>query len=141
MGEIDDILQKARLWMTNAWNDHNKRNSSSLFWEYLFRTPKLNSVYPSRISAIIIIKRDWVFSWGLKKFLMLYSYQQTISWKIKVIFEYNATPDNKIQWSAIEKLEFNNDGLTEKSNVYYGAEDCRRKVEGNKTSIEKGRIW
>jgi hypothetical protein len=22
----------------------------------------------------------------------------------KVIFEYNATPDNKIQWSAIEKL-------------------------------------
>jgi len=72
---------------------------------------------------------------------MLYSFQQTISWKIKVIFEYNATPDNKIQWSAIEKFEFNNDGLIEKSNVCYGAEDCRRKVEGNKMSIEKGRIW
>jgi len=49
-------------------------------------------------------------------------------------------PDNKIQWSAIEKFEFNNDRLIEKSNVYYGAEDCRRKVEGNKMSIEKGRI-
>ena len=49
-------------------------------------------------------------------------------------------PDNKIQWSAIEKFEFNNDRLIEKSNVYYGAEDCRRKVEGNKMSIEKGLI-
>jgi hypothetical protein len=24
--EIDDTLQKACLWMTKAWNDHNKRN-------------------------------------------------------------------------------------------------------------------
>ena len=56
--EIDDTLQKACLWMTKAWNDHNKRNSFSLLREYLFRTPKLKSVYPSRISAIIIIKRD-----------------------------------------------------------------------------------
>jgi len=37
-------------------------------------------------------------------------------------------PDNKIRWSAIENVEFNNDGPIEKSNVYYGAEDCRRNV-------------
>jgi hypothetical protein len=41
----------------------------------------------------------------------------------EIFFEYNATPDNKIQWSVIEKFEFNNDGLIEKSNVYYGVED------------------
>jgi hypothetical protein len=41
----------------------------------------------------------------------------------KVIFEYNSTPDNKMQWSVMEKFEFNNDGLIEKSNVYYGIED------------------
>ena len=43
-----------------------------------------------------------------------------------MIFEYSATPDNKIQWSAIEKFEFNNDGLIEKSSVYYGKEDLIR---------------
>ena len=31
--------------------------------------------------------------------------------------------DNKIKWSVIEKFEFNNDELIEKSNVYYGKED------------------
>lgn len=46
----------------------------------------------------------------------------------KVIFEYHATPDNKIQWSVIEKFEFNNDGLIEKSNVYYGAKDSIRNL-------------
>jgi hypothetical protein len=40
-----------------------------------------------------------------------------------VIFEYNATPDSKIQWSVAEKFEFDNDGLIEKSSVYYGKED------------------
>jgi hypothetical protein len=35
------------------------------------------------------------------------------------------------------KVEFNNDGLIEKSNVYYGAEDCRRKVEGNRCLLKK----
>jgi hypothetical protein len=41
----------------------------------------------------------------------------------KVIFEYHGTPDNKIQWSVIEKFEFNGDGLITKSSVYYGSED------------------
>jgi hypothetical protein len=41
----------------------------------------------------------------------------------KEIFEYNATPDNKIQWSVIEKFEFDNNGLIERSSVYYGKED------------------
>jgi hypothetical protein len=27
--EIDDTLQRAYLWMTKAWNDHNKGNSFS----------------------------------------------------------------------------------------------------------------
>jgi hypothetical protein len=44
----------------------------------------------------------------------------------KVIFEYNATLDNKIQWSVIEKFEFNNERLIEKSSVYYGKEDLTR---------------
>ena len=41
----------------------------------------------------------------------------------KVVLEYNATPDKKIQWSVIEKFTFDNDALIEKSSVYYGAED------------------
>ena len=41
----------------------------------------------------------------------------------KLVLEYNATPDKKIQWSVIEKLTFDNDALIEKSTVYYGTED------------------
>jgi hypothetical protein len=41
----------------------------------------------------------------------------------KVVLEYNATPDKKVQCSVIEKFTFNNDALIEKSKVYYGAED------------------
>jgi hypothetical protein len=42
--------------------------------------------------------------------------------KSKSDIEYDAT-DNKIQWSVIEKFEFNNDGLIERSSVYYGKEE------------------
>jgi hypothetical protein len=55
----------------------------------------------------------------------------------KLIFEYSATPDNKIQWSVIEKFEFDNDGLIEKSSVYYGGEDLMRDFYSNKEDNSK----
>lgn len=126
--EIDDIFTKEHIhrW-TKAWNDHDIKEILSLYSEdILFRSPKIISVYPNRTSGTITNKKDLeeYFSLGLKKFPMLHFIPIHYFLKNhKVIFEYNATPDNIIQWSVIEKFEFNNDGLIEKSNVYYGAED------------------
>jgi hypothetical protein len=83
-------------------------------------------LHQPRVSATITNKKDLeeYFTSGLKKFPMLHFIPMDYFLKNhKLIFEYNATPDNKIQWSVIEKFEFNNDGLIEKSSVYYGAED------------------
>jgi len=129
--EMDDTFVKEhiRRW-TKAWNDHNIKEVLSLYSEnILFSSPKVKSVYPNRTSATITNKKDLeeYFCAGLKKFPMLHFTPVDYFLKNqKVIFEYNATPDNKIQWSVIEKFEFNNDGLIEKSSVYYGKEDLIR---------------
>jgi hypothetical protein len=131
--EIDDIFAKEhiQIWV-KAWNDHTIKEILSLYSEnILFSSPKIKSVFPNRISATITNKKDLeeYFTSGLKKFPMLHFVPMDYFLKNhKVIFEYNATPDNKIQWSVIEKFEFNNDGLIEKSNVYYGAEDSIRNL-------------
>ena len=124
---MDDTFVKEhiRRW-TKAWNDHNIRTVLSLYSEnILFSSPKIKSVYPDRTSAIITGKKDLedYFCSGLKKFPMLHFVPVDCFLKNhKVIFEYSATYDNKVQWSVIEKFEFNNDGLIEESSVYYGAE-------------------
>jgi len=128
---MDDTFVKEhiRRW-TKAWNDHNIKEVLSLYSEnILFSSPKVKSVYPNRTSATITNNKDLeeYFYAGLKKFPILHFTPVDYFLKNqKVIFEYNATPDNKIQWSVIEKLEFNNDGLIEKSSVYYGKEDSIR---------------
>jgi hypothetical protein len=115
---------------TKAWNDHNIKEVLSLYSEnILFSSPKVKSVYSDRTSATITNKKDLeeYFCSGLKKFPMLHFTPVDYFLKNqKLIFEYNATPDNKIQWSVIEKFEFNNDGLIEKSSVYYGNKDLIR---------------
>ena len=129
--ELDDTFVKEHIhrW-TKAWNDHNIKEVLSLYSEnILFSSPKVKSVYPNRTSATITNNKDLeeYFYAGLKKFPILHFTPVDYFLKNqKVIFEYNATPDNKIQWSVIEKLEFNNDGLIEKSSVYYGKEDSIR---------------
>jgi SnoaL-like domain len=126
--ELDDTFVKEHIhrW-TKAWNDHNIKKVLSLYSEnILFSSPKVKSVYPNRTSATITNKKDLeeYFCSGLKKFPMLHFIPIDYFLKNhKIIFEYSATPDNKIQWSVIEKFEFNNDGLIEKSSVYYGKED------------------
>jgi SnoaL-like domain len=125
---IDDIFCKEHIqrWV-KAWNDHDIKEILSLYSEnILFSSPKIKSVFLNRVSATITNKKDLeeYFTSGLKKFPMLHFIPMDYFLKNhKLIFEYNATPDNKIQWSVIEKFEFNNDGLIEKSSVYYGAED------------------
>lgn len=126
--EIDNTFAKEHIhrW-TQAWNDHNIKEVLSLYSEdILFASPKVKSVYPNRTSATITNKKDLeeYFCSGLKKFPMLHF--TPIDYFLKnheLIFEYSATPDNKIQWSVIEKFEFDNDRLIEKSSVYYGKED------------------
>jgi hypothetical protein len=128
---MDDTFVKEHIhrW-TKAWNDHNIKEVLSLYSEnILFSSPKVKSVYSNRTSATITNKKDLeeYFCSGLKKFPMLHFTPVDYFLKNqKVIFEYNATPDNKIQWSVIEKFEFNNDALIEKSSVYYGNEDLVR---------------
>ena len=129
--ELDDTFVKAHIhrW-TKAWNDHNIKEVLSLYSEnILFSSPKVKSVYPNRTSATITNKKDLeeYFCSGLKKYPMLHFMPIDYFMKNhKLIFEYSATPDNKIQWSVIEKFEFDNDGLIEKSSVYYGKEDLIR---------------
>ncbi len=128
---MDDTFAKEhiRRW-TKAWNDHNIKEVLSLYSEnILFSSPKLKLVYPNLTSATITNKKDLeeYFCAGLKKFPMLYFTPIDYFLKNhKIVFEYSATPDNKIQWSVIEKFEFNNDGFIEKSSVYYGKEDLIR---------------
>ncbi|MBV9175902.1 MAG: nuclear transport factor 2 family protein [Nitrososphaeraceae archaeon] len=127
--KIDDIFVKEHIdrW-TKAWNDHNIKEILSLYSDnILFRSPKIKSVYPDRNSATITNKKELeeYFSLGLKKYsnLKFISVDYFLK-KNKVIFEYIGTPDNKIQWSVMEAFEFNSDnGLIEKSSVYYGVEE------------------
>jgi SnoaL-like domain len=129
--EMDDTFAKEHIhrW-TKAWNDHNIKEVLSLYSEnILFSSPKIKSVYPNRTSSAITNKKDLedYFCSGLMKFPILHFMPIDYFLKNhKVIFEYSATPDNKIQWSVIEKFEFNNDGLIQKSSVYYGKEDLIR---------------
>jgi hypothetical protein len=129
--EMDDTFVKEhiRRW-TKAWNDHNIKEVLSLYSEnILFSSPKVKIVYSDRTSATITNKKDLeeYFCSGLKKFPMLqFTLVDYFLKNQKVIFEYNATLDNKIQWSVIEKFEFNNERLIEKSSVYYGKEDLTR---------------
>jgi len=125
---FDDKFAKEHInrW-TKAWNDHDITEILSLYSEDIsFRSPKVALLYPDRTSARISSKRDLeeYFSLGLKKFPKLHF--TTCDYFLKdrkVIMEYYGTSDNKIQWSVIEEFEFNDDGLIEKSSVYYGAED------------------
>ena len=99
--EIDDTFASEHMhkWI-KAWNDLNIKEVLSLYSDIIsFSSPKIKAVYPNKTSSTITNKKDLeeYFCAGLKKFPMLYF-----------------MPDNKIQWSVIEKFEFNNDGLIEK---------------------------
>ena len=126
--QIDDTFANEHIhkW-TKAWNDHNIKKVLSLYSNIIsFSSPKIKSLYPNKTSSTITNKKDLeeYFCAGLKKFPMLHFIPIDYFLKNqKVIFEYDATPGNKIQWSVIEKFEFNNDGLIERSSVYYGKEE------------------
>jgi hypothetical protein len=125
--EINDLFvqEHIRNWI-NAWNDHDLKKILSFNSEdILFSSPKVNMVFPDRQSATIVNKRELegYFSHGLKKFPNLHFTPLDYFLKDdKVTLEYLGTPDNKIQWSVMEKFEFNTRGLIAKSNVYYGVE-------------------
>jgi hypothetical protein len=126
--KIDNRFAKEHIYKwTRAWNDHNLGEVISLYSENItFSSPKIKSVYPNRDSSTITNKKDLeeYFSSGLTKFPMLHFTPIDYFLKnYKVVLEYNATPNKKIQWSVIEKFTFDNDALIEKSSVYYGAED------------------
>jgi SnoaL-like domain len=126
--QIDDIFAKEHIhtW-TEAWNDHNTKQVLSLYSDnILFSSPKIKLVYPNKTSSTITNKKDLdeYFYAGLKRFPMLHFTPIDYFLKNqKLLFEYIATPDNKTQWSVIEKFEFDNDGLIERSDVYYGKND------------------
>ena len=138
--ELDDTFVKAHIhrW-TKAWNDHNIKKVLCFYSEnILFSSPKVKSVYPNRPSTITNKKDlEEYFCSGLKKYPMLHFMPIDYFMKNhKLIFEYSATPDNKIQWSVIEKFEFDNDGLIEKSSVYYGKEESIRDFNQTKKIIQ-----
>jgi len=125
--EIDNSFAKEHIGRrTKAWNDHSLKDILSHYSEkILFHSPKVKLVYPNRMSAMITNKKDLeeYFSLGLKDFPNLHFVPVEYFLKDHIgIFEYKGTPDNKIYWSVMEKFEFNNDGLIEKSSVYYGTE-------------------
>jgi hypothetical protein len=97
--EIDDTFVKEhiRRW-TKVWNDHNIKEVLSFYSENsLFSSPKVKSLYPDRTSATITNKKDLeeYFCTGLKKFPMLHFTPVDYFLKNqKVLFEYNATPDD-----------------------------------------------
>lgn len=112
--EIDNRFAKEHIYKwTRAWNDHNLREVISLYSENItFSSPKIKSVYPNRDSTTITNKKDLegYFSSGLKKFPMLQFMPIDYFLKNhKVVLEYNATPDQKIQWPVIEKFTFDDD--------------------------------
>jgi len=125
--EINDLFAQEHItkW-TDAWNNHDLKKILSLYSEdILFSSPKVKLVFPDRQIAKITNKRELeeYFSRGLKAFQNLhFTPVDYFLKKQKVILEYLGTPDNKIQWSVMEKFEFNTVGLIIKSNVYYGAE-------------------
>ena len=131
--QIDDTFASEHIhkW-TKAWNEHNIKEVLSLYSDNIsFSSPKIKSVYPNRTSSIITNKKDLeeYFCAGLKKFPMLYFTPIDYFLKNqKVILEYDATPDNEIQWSVIEKFKFDNNALIERSSVYYGKEDSIRNI-------------
>lgn len=126
--EFNDSFAKVHIdkW-TKAWNEHNLKQILSLYSDNIvFHSPKVKVVYPNRNSATITNKKDLkeYFSLGLRKFSGLqFTPVDYFIKDQKVIFEYHGTPDNKIQWSVIEKFEFNGDELITKSSVYYDTED------------------
>jgi len=98
-------------------------------WNILFCSPKVNLVYPNRTSVTITNKTELeeYFSPGLKKYPNLYFVPVDYFFKNhKVIFEYHGVVDNNIQWSVIEKFEFNTEGLISNSEGYYGVEEQYR---------------
>ena len=125
--EINHLFAQEHIskW-TNAWNDHDLNKILSFYSEdLLFSSPKTKLVFPDRPSAIITNKRELeeYFSQGLKAFPNLHFTPTEYFLKDqKVILEYLGTPNNTIQWSVMEKFEFNTAGLIAKSTVYYGAE-------------------
>lgn len=125
--EIDNSFAKEYVnsW-AKAWNDHNLKDILSHYSDkILLQSPKVKLVYPNQTSTTITNKKglEEYFSLGLKKFPKLQFVPVEYFLKDNtLIFEYKATPDNKVYWSVMEKFEFNKDGLIEKSSVYYGIE-------------------
>jgi hypothetical protein len=118
-------LSEHHSW-TKAWNDHNLKDILSHYSErILFRSPKVKLIFPNRTSTSITNKKDLeeYFSLGLRKFphQRIVPVEYFLKHQI-VIFKYQGTPDNKIYWSVMEKFEFNKDGLSDESSVYYGTE-------------------
>lgn len=124
---IDESSAKDHIdkWI-EAWNAHDLGTILSLYSEDIkFRSPKIKSVCPDKISNLITSKKDLeeYFSLGLKKFSNLHF--TPIDFVVKenrIILEYYSTPDNKIKWHVMEKFEIN-DGLITKSSAYYCIED------------------
>ncbi len=92
-----------------------------------FSSPKIKVVYPERKLSRVTNKRELEEYWteALKKYPNLhFTPVQIISQGNVCVFEYYATLDDKNKrTSLIEKFEFQDDGLINKSSGFYGAEE------------------
>jgi ketosteroid isomerase-like protein len=113
----------------NAWNNHDLKAVLSMYSDDIeFSSPKIKVVYPERKLSRVTNKRELEEYWtaALKKYPNLHftPVQIIISQGNVCVFEYYATLDDKNKrTSLIEKFEFQDDGLINKSSGFYGAEE------------------
>jgi ketosteroid isomerase-like protein len=119
------VKEHIEKWV-NAWNNHDLKAVLSMYSHDIeFSSPKVKVVYPERKQSKVTNKRELEEYWtnALKNYPNLhFTPKQIISQGNICVFEYYAvldTPNKKT--SVIEKFEFRDDGLINKSSGFYGA--------------------
>jgi hypothetical protein len=120
------VKEHIEKWV-NAWNNHDLKAVLSMYSDDIeFSSPKVKVVFPERKQSKVNNKkkRAWgILDLGLKNYPNLhFTPKQIISQGNICVFEYYAILDapNK-KTSVIEKFEFRDDGLINKSSGFYGA--------------------
>ena len=119
------VKEHMEKWV-DAWNNHDLKAVLSMYSDDIeFSSPKVKVVFPERKQSKVTNKSELEEYWtkALTDYPNLhFTPKQIISQGNICVFEYYAILDapNK-KTSVIEKFEFRDDGLINKSSGFYGA--------------------